>query len=91
MKINWKVRFKNPTWLLTFFSLLVGFVYNILKMFDIVPVVTENQIMDVIGQILTFLGLIGVLVDPTTKGIGDSERALGYEEPWTDEKVPPEE
>jgi len=90
MKINWKVRFKNTTWLLTFFSLLIGFVYNILKMFDIVPIVTENQIMDLIGQILTFLGLIGVLVDPTTKGLGDSERALGYEEPWTDEKVPPE-
>ena len=33
---------------------------------------------------LTFLGLIGVLVDPTTAGIGDSERALGYEEPWDD-------
>ena len=92
MKMNWKVRFKNPTWLTMFISLLVGFVFNILKMFDIVPTITENQIMEVVSQVLTFLGLIGVLVDPTTKGIGDSARALTYEEPWEDvPNVPGEE
>ena len=87
MKINWKVRFKNATWLTMFIGLIVGFVFNMLKMFDIVPTITENQIMAVVSQVLTFLGLIGVLVDPTTKGIGDSERALGYEEPWADVKT----
>ena len=84
MKINWKVRFKNPTWLTMFLSLIIGFVFNILKMFDIVPTITENQIMEVVSQVLTFLGLIGVLVDPTTSGIGDSARAMSYEEPWND-------
>ena len=85
MKINWKVRFKNATWLSMFISLIVGFVFNMLKLFGIVPVVTENAIMNIVSQVLTFLGLIGVLVDPTTAGIGDSERAMGYEEPWKDE------
>lgn len=84
MKINWKVRFRNKTWLTMFISLIVGFVFNVLKMFEIVPVVTENFVMSVAGQVLTFLGLIGVLVDPTTEGIGDSQRALGYVEPWSD-------
>jgi len=84
MKINWKVRFKNKTWLTMFISIIVGFAFNILKLFDVVPVVTENTIMSVISQVLTFLGLIGVLVDPTTAGIGDSDRALGYDEPWQD-------
>lgn len=84
MKVNWKVRFKNKTWLGMFLSLIVGFVFNLLKMFDIVPVVTENSIMQLVSQVLTFLGLIGVLVDPTTAGIGDSERALSYDEPWVD-------
>ena len=84
MKINWKVRFKNPTWLSMFLSLIVGFVFNILKMFEIVPSITENQIMEVISQVLTFLGLIGVLVDPTTAGLNDSNRAMGYDEPWND-------
>ena len=85
MKINWKVRFKNPTWLMMFLSLIVGFTFDILKMFDIVPTITENQIMEVISQVLKFLGLIGVLVDPTTVGLSDSERAMGYAEPWQDE------
>ena len=67
-----------------FLSLIVGFVFNMLKMFDIAPVVTESFVMNVIGQVLTFLGLIGVVVDPTTAGIGDSERAMTYEEPWSD-------
>ena len=86
MKVNWKVRFKNKTWLTMFISMIVGFVFNMLKMFDVVPVVTESFVMNVVGQVLTFLGLIGVLVDPTTAGIGDSERALGYDEPWQDNK-----
>lgn len=89
MKINWKVRFKNKVWLTTFISLIVGFVYNILACFDIFPTVTENAIMQIIGQVLTFLGLIGVLVDPTTAGLNDSLRAMSYEEPWQDE-IPPD-
>lgn len=84
MKVNWKVRFKNKTWLSMFISLIVGFVFNILKMFDVVPVVTENFVLQIVGQVLTFLGLIGVLVDPTTAGLSDSERAMGYVEPWDD-------
>ena len=86
MKINWKVRFKNPTWLTMFISLIVGFVFNLLKMFEVVPKITQNEIMEVVSQVLTFLGLIGVLVDPTTSGLGDSERALAYQEPWVDPK-----
>lgn len=84
MKVNWKVRFKNKTWLSMFLSLIIGFVFNLLKMFDIVPVVTENFVMQIVGQVLTFLGLIGVLVDPTTAGLNDSVRAMNYEEPWQD-------
>ena len=87
MKINWKVRFKNKVWLTTFLSLIVGFVYNILAAFDIFPAVTEAAVMRILGQVLTFLGLIGVLVDPTTAGLNDSERAMNYEEPWNDNAV----
>lgn len=85
MKVNWKVRFKNKTWLTMFLSLIVGFIFNILKLFDIVPVVTENLVMNIVGQILTVLGLFGVIVDPTTAGLNDSERAMNYVEPWEDQ------
>lgn len=85
MKVNWKVRFKNKTWLSMFISLIVGFIFNILKMFDVFPAITENTIMNIINEVLTFLGLIGVLVDPTTVGLSDSNRAMTYVEPWNDE------
>lgn len=84
MKLNWKVRFKNKVWLGSFFSLVVGFVYSLLALFDVFPTVTQNLVVQLLNQVLTFLGLIGVIVDPTTTGIGDSERAMGYEEPWDD-------
>jgi len=85
MKLNWKVRFKNKAWLATFLSLIIGFIYNILNMFDIAPVITQNAVTQVVGQVLTLLGLLGVLVDPTTEGINDSNRAMSYDEPWRDE------
>lgn len=85
MKINWKVRFKNPTWLTMFISLIISFTFNVLSMFDIIPVFTKNQAMELVSQVLTFLGLIGVLVDPTTSGISDSQRALNYSAPWNDD------
>lgn len=85
MKLNWKVRFKNKVWLGSFLSLIVSFVYSMLSMFDVFPEVTKNSLLELLNQVLTFLGLIGVLVDPTTAGLGDSQRALGYEEPYRDE------
>jgi phi LC3 family holin len=81
MKINWKVRLKNKVWLGSFCSLVVGFVYSMLALFDVFPEVTQSLVLQLMNQVLTFLGLIGVIVDPTTAGIGDSERAMGYEEP----------
>ena len=85
--MNWKVRFKNKTWLSMFLSLIIGFVFNMLKLFEVYPPFTESTVMNIVSQVLTFLGLIGVLVDPTTAGIGDSKRAMSYDEPWVD---PPE-
>ena len=82
MKINWKVRFKNKVWLGSFLSLVIGFIYSLLALFDVFPAVTQNLVIQLLNQVLTFLGLIGVIVDPTTAGLEDSDRAMGYEEPW---------
>ena len=84
MKLNWKVRFKNKVWLGSFCSLIIGFVYSMLALFDVFPAVTQSLVVQLLNQLLTFLGLIGVLVDPTTAGFGDSERAMNYEEPYSD-------
>ena len=77
MEINWKVRIKNKASLGSFLSLVTGFIYSMLALFDVFPSVTQNLILQLMNQVLTFLGLIGVIVDPTTAGVGDSERAMG--------------
>ena len=85
-KINWKVRFKNKVWLASFLSLVIGFIFSMLALFDIYPKVTQSLVMQIVDQVLTFLGLIGVIVDPTTAGLEDSNRAMSYVEPWDDQK-----
>ena len=84
VKLNWKVRFKNKVWLSSFIAAIVTFIYTILGMFDVAPEVTQNSVMNVINAILMMLSLTGVVVDPTTAGIGDSDRAMSYDEPWQD-------
>jgi len=69
---------------MTFISLIVGFGYNVCKMLDIPVPVGESTVMDIISTALTLLGLLGVVIDPTTAGVGDSDRAMSYDYPWKD-------
>ncbi len=81
MKINWKVRFKNKTWLVTFLLAVLAFIYQILGMFDIVPPVTQDMATQLIAAVVNILVAFGVVIDPTTVGASDSEQALNYNEP----------
>jgi phi LC3 family holin len=78
MKINWKVRIKNKAFLAALAALIIAFVYQLLAALDVVPRISQDSITEVIGMVLNLLGLLGVLVDPTTAGVSDSERAMTY-------------
>lgn len=88
MKINWKVRFKNKLWLSEFIACILTFAYTILGMFDIYPAFTQNDAARIVNALLMFLSLVGVVTDPTTAGVSDSERAMGYEAPYDDNAIP---
>ena len=79
--MNWKLRFKNKATLIAIVAAAVAFVYQILGILHIVPPITEEQVMQVLGIIINILVGLGILVDPTTAGIGDSARAMTYSEP----------
>lgn len=81
MKINWKVRFKNKTWLVTFLLAVLSFLYQVLGMFDIVPPVTEDMATQLIAAVVNILVAVGVVIDPTTAGASDSQQAMTYNEP----------
>lgn len=90
MKINWTVRLKNKTWLTSALSLLVAFIFNVLALFDVVPAITQDNVMQLVALVLTILGGLGVIVDPTTPGMADSERAMLYVVPGQFETEPPD-
>lgn len=81
MKINWKVRFKNGTFLVTFGTLVITFVYTVLGLFKVVPPVSENVVVNVVLALIQLLAGLGIVSDPTTKGVCDSAQALCYEQP----------
>ncbi|MCO4584595.1 Phage holin [Streptococcus infantarius subsp. infantarius] len=72
--INWKLRFQNKATLLAIASTVILLIQQLgLKLPD--------NIADVANTVLTLLVLLGVVNDPTTAGIKDSEKALTYDKP----------
>ena len=80
-KINWKVRFKNKTFIVTFAAAVIAFVYEMLALFDVVPAITQDNVTNVILIAINLLVTLGVVTDPTTAGVCDSSQALTYDKP----------
>lgn len=86
--INWKVRFKNGSWVIAFISQLMIVLQMVLGGLNMLGI-TDYQITEhVKDSVLTFanavfvlLSMLGIVQDPTTKGLSDSERALKYHDP----------
>ena len=78
MKINLKARLKNKMFVLSASALIVTFFYQMLSAFDIVPKITEDEVSGLVTMGVNILAFFGVLIDPTTEGINDSERAMTY-------------
>ena len=81
MKINWKLRFQNKTTLTALVLALVALVYQVLGVCGVVPRVSQDQVTTIISMVINILCLLGIVVDPTTAGVGDSARAMSYDEP----------
>ena len=79
--INWKLRLKNKTTLLAIVTSVIALIYQVFGMFGIVPDVSESEVLRVFGLVINILAMIGIVTDPTTQGVADSEQALKYEKP----------
>lgn len=85
MKINWKIRMKNPVFWSTVIPALTAFIYCVLGAFGITPALTENMVLNIVAAVITALTTLGVLVDPTTAGVNDSKLAMTYTAPRADD------
>lgn len=81
MKINWKLRLKNKATLTALIAGIVGFIYKLIGIFNIIPITTENDILDLAEIAIGVLVLLGIVVDPTTHGLNDSDTAMTYNNP----------
>lgn len=83
MKINWKVRVKNKVFWLAIIPAVLTLVKAVAALFgyNVETEVIGAQLVAIVEALFAVLVIMGVVVDPTTKGISDSERAQGYEEP----------
>lgn len=84
MNINWKVRVKNPAFWLALIPALLLTAQVVLAPFGITWDYTQlnEQLIAIVNAVFGVLAILGVVVDMTTEGFGDSERALAYEEPY---------
>lgn len=74
--LNLKIRLKNKTFIITMMTTIIAFVYQMLAQFEVVPKITQDQTIQVLMLIVNILAGLGILVDPTTDGVKDSERVL---------------
>lgn len=88
MKINWKVRFANPEFwkqivLAVFVPLLAYYGMNWADMttWAAIGELFVQAVQNPVVVLSVIVSVYNAIIDPTTKGIGDSERALTYTEP----------
>lgn len=81
MKINWKVRLQKKSFWVSLIALLLVLANQIAAVFGYDITVYNDQITALSETILGILALLGIIVDPTTQGLSDSERALTYKKP----------
>lgn len=75
--INFKLRLQNKATLIA----LISAVFLMLQQFGLhIP----SNIQEGVNTFVVILVILGIVTDPTTKGVADSEQALGYHEPKQD-------
>ena len=82
-RINWKVRVRNKQFWLGIIPATFLLIQAVAALFGYTIDLGEIQgkLVVVVDAAFAFLVYLGISVDPTTYGIGDSGQALGYDEP----------
>ena len=83
MMINWKVRVLNKTFWLTLVPALALLIQAFLAVFGVKLELGEtiDKLLVFINALFAVLMIVGIVNDPTTSGVSDSNRAMTYERP----------
>lgn len=86
MSINWKVRVRNKAFWVALIPALLLLVQQVCAVVGVQLDFgdLQAQLVAIVGTVFTLLAILGIVADPTTEGMGDSEQALSYEKPKED-------
>lgn len=81
--INWKVRFQNRNFWLALVPALLLLLQSAVALagIDLDLGALQGRLLDFVNAAFGVLAILGIVNDPTTQGLTDSPRALGYRKP----------
>lgn len=85
MKINLSLRLKNKATLVALVSTLGLLANQVCMLIGVDYSMQIKQLVDIAMTVLTVLAGLGVLVDPTTQGLNDSDYSLEKQEPTSND------
>ena len=81
--INWLVRIKNKSFWIALIPAVLLLIQVVAAVFGITLDLGDlgNKLLAVVNAVFGVLAILGIIIDPTTSGITDSEQALTYTKP----------
>ena len=81
--INWRVRIKNLNFWLALVPALLLVVQSAAALagVELEVAALQGKLLDFVNAAFGLMAILGIVNDPTTKGLGDSERAMEYRKP----------
>lgn len=81
MKINWKLRLKNKTTLISLIGLFGLFINQVANVFEVDYSDVVDKLVLIATTVVSMLVAVGVVNDPTVKGLNDSDLSMEKKEP----------
>lgn len=83
-KINWRVRIKNVNFWVALVPAVCVLVQCVAKSIgvDIDLSGISDNLLGVVNALFVVLAIVGIVNDPTTEKLKDSDRAMTYEKPY---------
>ncbi len=81
--INWKIRIKNKNFWIALIPAILVLIQVVAKVFGYEIDLGDlgNNLLAVVNAVFVLLSILGIVQDPTTEGISDSDLAMTYTEP----------
>ena len=88
MKINWKIRFKNPIFIIQILLAIItpmlayfGLAWEEMTTWASIGTLLWDAVKNPVVVVAVLVSVWNAVNDPTTSGVGDSAQALTYTEP----------